>query len=217
MQQDDAPGRHAERDRRLDEGFVLEGSHLGVDQAGEPGPVSDGQRQDHVLDGGAQRLRDGNGEHDLRHGEEDVGHAHQRLAQPVASPSGDEADRNADQERGADRDDGNGERDARTEQDAAVDVGPHAVGAEEVDFGRRLQAMARIHVPHRIGVRGEQWGQDGDRHEQDDDEQANCGGRVAQQLAQDAERGPHAALPRGSRSAWKMSTIRLTMPNTTPA
>src|SRR5215831_13298348 len=36
VQKDDAPRRQPERDRRFNEGLVLEGTHLGVHEAGEP-------------------------------------------------------------------------------------------------------------------------------------------------------------------------------------
>src|SRR6516225_7445012 len=39
VQEDDAPRRHAQRDRGLDEGLILERAHLGVDEAGEPRPI----------------------------------------------------------------------------------------------------------------------------------------------------------------------------------
>ena len=59
--------RHAERDRGLDEGLVPERVYLGVDEAAEPRPIGDGQREDDVLNGRAERLRYGDGEDDLEH------------------------------------------------------------------------------------------------------------------------------------------------------
>src|SRR5215470_9170897 len=139
MQQNNPPRRHAERDRGLDEGLVPERVYLGVDEAGEPRPIGDGQREDDVLNGRAERLRYGDGEDDLGNREEYVGDAHQRLAKPALPPSGDEADRNTDQERGPDRRDGDREDEAGEEQDGHVEIVGQTGGDEEIGYRWRHQ------------------------------------------------------------------------------
>src|SRR5262249_10825102 len=176
-----------------------------------------GQREDVVLNGRAERLRYGEGEDDRGNREEYVGDAHQRLAKPALPPSGDEADRNTDRERGPDRRDGDRECDASAEQDAAVDIGAHPVGAEEIGFRWRQQPLARVHVPHRFRMRGNERRQDRDSNEQENDHEASCRGGMAEQFAQDMQRGFHAVGSGGSSTAWPMSTSRFTIPNTTPA
>ena len=55
---------------------------------------------------------------------------------------------------------------------ACLAVGAHAIGTEIVGRGGRQQARARIHVPHRVRMRGNEGCEDGDRNEQADDQEA---------------------------------------------
>ena len=125
--------RHAERDRRLDEGLVLERAHLGIDEAREPRPVGDatarGSRSRSRVPASARwrsRARSA-----ARRGRCPRRASAPRRSSCCVQPET-KADRHADQQRGADGDDGDHQRDAGAEQDAAVDVGAHAVGAEQL-------------------------------------------------------------------------------------
>ena len=96
------------------------------------------------------------GEHHLRHREEDVRDAHEEIADPAVIVPGDQADGHPDEQRGPDRDDPDEDRDPRPEQEAAVDVAAHPVGPEPRLAAGRLEPLGRMQLEHVVRVRGQQ-------------------------------------------------------------
>src|ERR671930_551826 len=96
--------REAERRRALHEDLFLQRARLRIDDAREPRPVRGRQREDDVGQRGPERLRDRDGEHHLRHREEDVGHAHEQVAEPAVVVAAQQNERNDDEKGGAPRD-----------------------------------------------------------------------------------------------------------------
>jgi hypothetical protein len=76
------------------------------------------------VDRRSQSLRDGDRQHDLRHGEENVRHAHQQIAEPIVVIAGDQPDRHADQHGGRGRDHGDQDGQPRAEQQPAENIPP---------------------------------------------------------------------------------------------
>ena len=217
VQHGQAPGRSAQRRRALDEDFLLERARLGVDHAGEPRPVGDRQREDDVGQRWAERLGDGDGQHHLGHRQEDVGHAHQQIAEPAVVVAGQQTDRHADQQRGADRDHADQDRDAGAEQQAAVDVGAHPVGAEPVGRAGRPQPLGRVQLEHVVGMRGQHRRQQRRGDQRGDQQEAEQRGAIARQPRQHEGDRLHVVRSRGSTSVWATSTSRLTTMKTAPA
>ncbi len=208
MQHGEPPRRGAEGGGGLDKGFLLDGPRLGVDHAGEPRPVGDREREDHVGQRRAQGLGDRDGEHHLRDGEEDVGDPHQRVAGPAVVVAGHQADRHADDQRGAHRDEADEDRDARPEEQTAVDVRPHAVGAEPVGAARGPEALGGVQLEDVVGVRGQQRGQQRGQHQQRDEQEPDQSRPVPPQPRQNEPRRAHISPLRAPAAPFDRLTWR---------
>ena len=190
-----AQRRGAERDRRFDEHLVLQRARFGEHQAGPERPVGDAERQDDVFDRRAQRLGDGDRQHDLRHRQEHVGDAHQEIARPAAVVAGEEADRHADHDGGSDGDNGDGDGDAGAEQDATQQIAAHPVGAQPVHGVGRAQAVGGVEIRDVAGKRRQDRREDRRHDQQEQQRQAQCRGAVACEPAQPPPPARHLVLP----------------------
>ena len=184
---DDARARGALQADRSDEIGVAHGQRLGARDPGIGRPGGDRDRDDRVLDAGAERRDEGERQDQARKREEDVGDAHQDGVDPAAEIAGDGADQKPDR---ADQDHHEAddvERDARAVDDARVDVAAELVGAEPVRRRRRLQAVGEILGGRRMGR--DPWRQRRDQHQRQHD--AEPGDR--QRVAAEGEPGEVAA------------------------
>ena len=211
--------RGAERGRASMKISFLSDARLGVDEAGEPRPVGDGQREDDVRAARGQRLRDGDGEHDLRHGEEDVGHAHQQIARPASGGSrrrGRSARRSASEAPTAI--DADQDRDARAEQEAAVDVGAHPVGADQCAAAGRLQALRPGACSNTSsGCVASSGARSAASTSSSDQQRPTSAERSRASARRTKSAPPHDVRSRGSTRVWAMSTSRLTTMKIDPA
>ena len=123
---------------------VAQPPRLGIDHAGEEGPVGQRQREHRGFERRRHQLRQRERQDQLRQGEKHVGDAHDRLGQPAAAIAGDEPERHADPVGDHDDDDRDFERAARAENDAGEDVAPEIVGAERKGGAGRLQALQQM-------------------------------------------------------------------------
>ena len=176
--------------------LLADGEGLGAGEAGVGRPGGDRDGDDRVVDAGAQRGDEGQGQDQAREGEEDVGDPHQDGVEPAAGIACEGADQEADRA-DDDRDQGDdGERDARAPDDAGVDVAAELVGAEPVGGRGRLQALGEVLGDGRL--RGEPGGEGGDQDQQQDDGEADQRHRVGAEGEPGAVGLAEAGLERGA-------------------
>ena len=201
VEKKDARAARPDALQRVDEERGLEPPRLGVDDAGEEGPVGQRQRQHGALEARRHQLRQRQRQDQLRHGEKHVGDAHDRLGDPSPGSSRPiEPERHADQHRDADHHQRDRERPARAEDDAGEDVAAEVVGAERMSPARRLEAPEKMGGGDVAGVGREQRCEDRDQDDDEHDDQPQDGRLVLRELL----RGPaslRAAPAAAGRSA----------------
>ena len=208
MQQQDARGAGADALQRGDEQCIAQPLRLGMDDAGEVGPVGERQRQHRAFDRRAQQLRQGEREDQLRQCEEDVGHPHDRFRHQAAAIAGDEAERHADGHGEADDHQCHLQRAAGTEDDAGEDVPAQIVGAEGEGGAGRLQSAQQMRRAGVFRVGRDPGAEDRQDDDPDDQQRPDHRRHIAEELAQDQHQ--YRSRMRGSISACTTSVRMFT-------
>ncbi len=137
--------RGAERTGYLDEFSLADLRDLGADEAGVADPGRQGEREDEVRHGGAEKGDDGDGEQDAGQGEKGIAEIDgENGVKPAAVKAGEGAEDQTQGEGHGDDGGGDGERDAGAEDDAGEDVTAEFIGAEEVMRGGRQEPVGEI-------------------------------------------------------------------------
>lgn len=164
---EDTPVGGAESARGFDELALLDGQHLGADQAGVADPSADAERDDQIEDARAEKGHEGDGDENSGKRKECVHHDDVEETVGIAAViAGDGAEDQAEKERSGDHAAAYEHGDASAVDGAGEDVAAELVGAEPVGGAWRLQAAGQVNV---AGVLGrDPGGEDGKNGENDD-------------------------------------------------